>query len=234
MRYRKALERNGSKGALSDQTWSQHALPVNSGPLTLISRRGAPLAGKDDIELAEQVLWSRFKLAMKRAEKASARSLIPSSGLEILRQFGISEADLTFLLDIIDDLIIPIGSAHGDAHQDNFIRIGSEIKLIDWTGFDEESSPLFDLLYWYSDKHRRKEESLGNPQKSLHDQILSIPSGWTDLAPIYPNIEQLQVYFVLMRVIIKFRVKRKPLKAKNFRISAPVKSLVEKLKKQQK
>lgn len=229
MRYRKTLELEGNRRALSDPTWSGLPVKTSRFPFALVSLRGEPIADEVGTELAEALLWDRFKRPFENGDLIPARSVVPPAGLDAMRKHGVPNSDLDYLLDLIEDLRIPAGSAHGDAHQDNFITMGGKIRIIDWTVFEERSSPLFDLLYWYADRHRRQMALAGQPPMSLRDQVLGIPPKWQELQFAYPDIKQIQIYFVLMRLSIKFKAKRNPLKPKNAKICAPIKSLIEDL-----
>lgn len=231
MRYRKKLEFRGNQRASIDPTWSELVVRVRDIPLGLISPRGFPVVEAEDVERIEAILWERFRRPLADNYLVPARFLVPQAGLEIIRKHGVPHEDLSLLLRQIDDLRIPAGSAHGDAHLGNFIIVGDKIRAIDWTAFEEHSSPLFDLLYWYADRYRREADTEGQAPLNLHDQILTIPPNWRNLDYAYPDMQKLQVYFVLTRVITKFRVKRNPLKPKNARICSPLITLIEQIKK---
>jgi hypothetical protein len=139
-------EVDGNTAALLDAKWSSVVVPVEKfGKRALLSKRGKQIETANDIV---RYLKLRLSGELKASNKQCAFSILDSSFLS-RSCFSLSQIQIENIENYLSLLWLPVGSAHGDLHKDNFILLDGKIKVIDWAMYRTESSFVLDYMHYF-------------------------------------------------------------------------------------
>ena len=146
----KSAEYKGNVKAASTKFWQDQVVIVKPNMLGLEMQRGVPVASVDQSKVNEFV---EFKL--QEALTFDFGKIHHAIAFDLL--FKLSENGLDIKLvkqseKILERIVLPITSAHGDFHIENIIMIDTNIKVIDWSMFALRGSFVTDYIHFYNYK----------------------------------------------------------------------------------
>lgn len=139
-------ELRGNFAALSDSTWASMVVPVSRfGSMVLLTDRGLPLDSDNEVL---NYLNLRLDSEFNSSYKCQASDVLDDSFL-LDPCFMLERMQVNAVQDCLSLLWLPLSSAHGDLHKDNFIRLNGELKIIDWAMYKAESSFVLDYMHYF-------------------------------------------------------------------------------------
>jgi hypothetical protein len=149
VRFNHELERVSS--ARDCPVWGPHILPMESGriPRLMRSERGDAIPpGPVEDEALYSFVEGRLRAATRQCRPLPALEVIDARKLLI----GLGEQAFFSIIDPLQELLgnvwLPSGPAHGDLHRGNIIKAHGSYFVIDWDGFNAASSPVFDRIHF--------------------------------------------------------------------------------------
>lgn len=135
--------------------WARHAVPVRLGHFrNAISIAGHSVGAGAGPEL-ETFVIDRVRDALHAGNRLPASELSPTSELQdVLRGAGAGNL-FTQVRAVLAEMSLPTGPTHGDLHRGNILRVGEELRAIDFDRFRPNGCPLFDLLHFYLSEAQR-------------------------------------------------------------------------------
>ena len=140
-------------------------------------------------------MWARLEQQIEAGQTVKALDLIDKDKLNLLTAYGISPQKLQQLYNELEDVNLPSGSAHGDAHAGNVVFVGGTCKFIDWSNYKEKNTAVYDLLQFYV-MQVREEENVRLAVACSSSMI----EGWRELSKkLNISYEKLRALFILTK-----------------------------------
>lgn len=144
----KLAEVNGNKKAQDSIFWSDQVVKVKHNLFFLAMQKGIPMAvaGYDKAEhFVKQKMLQAKVYPIHRASLA-----FDFNRLRKLESYGLKPGLMESVEEILKPLLLPMTSAHGDLHIDNMICIADEVKVIDWSMYNEYGTFITDYIHFYN------------------------------------------------------------------------------------
>lgn len=140
---------NGFRLAQKNSFWRELVVDFKVNNNFLITERGKICKRIEDLEFNIEELLKNINIE-HNYELVSLQEIIDFKHLSSL-DLSLSDNCRDKIHSKVNEIILPMTSAHGDLHVGNIIVTpqGSQ-RLIDWEHYEERSSYLFDILHLYT------------------------------------------------------------------------------------
>lgn len=145
------VELKGNKAALRMPFWKEYVVQVKANFFSLVMEKGLPLSKSNSFE-AEQFVKQKLQHALTYPKQPFA-STYNFEKIKKLEECGIKAGLLNKVKKYVENVNIPVTSAHGDLHAGNIVYIGKKLKIIDWSMFHETGTFLTDYIHFYNYKN---------------------------------------------------------------------------------
>ena len=144
----KNAELIGNRKALQTSFWSDKVIQVSPYPLSLAMVKGIPIA-EPNLEQVERFISKKLEETLKY-ESQKANITYNYQKLQRLGKQGLDLRLIEACHKVMQQVELPITSAHGDLHIENMILVDQEIKLIDWSMYNCKGSFITDYIHFYN------------------------------------------------------------------------------------
>lgn len=154
--YRSA-EIRGNSNALENEFWQGHVVKVTPRLFCLEMARGKPIP-LNAYEEAESLVEAKLQHALTYPTDRASEAF-DFRFLRKLENHGLDPGLVDHAESTLSTISLPVTSAHGDLHLGNIIRVGHEIKIIDWNMFSSKGSFVTDYIHFYNQQIAEKTKS---------------------------------------------------------------------------
>jgi hypothetical protein len=195
----------GNSLALQVDFWKEHVLAVKPIFWGLAMPKGVPMTWSK-VSVVENFLKAKLNQALTYPTE-SVNKTIDFKKLYTLAPCGLNVKLIDTAEKKLDEVHLPVTSAHGDLHIGNIISYNKNIKVIDWSMFSAQGSFITDYIHFFN--YRNYKRHIANKKESWAESILRVDPYLSELSQhCAVPVRQLQLTYCLVRILGELKQKR--------------------------